>query len=173
MTSDTVLFCAKYLAERGYKAEDFDVLVRQSRKLKSDYNLVKKEPTSFFTELAEKLRELWPAGEKEGKYPWRDSVPNIRKRLMEMWFTRFKDKSYTMDQCLAAARHYLAQFDNDVTYMKILKYFILKQREIKDENGKITRYDESVLADILESGEYVTEMEVNMDNISEGEGILI
>lgn len=173
-TSKEVLFCAKYLSERGYNSQDFDELVQQSRTLKVDYNLVKKEPSTFFTELAEKLRDLWPAGEKDGMYPWRDSVPNLRKRLIELWATRFPDKSYSIDECLTVARKYLSQFQDDTKYMRVLKYFILKQKSIKDANGKDTHYDESILADMLESNKDTLPLEDNFvyDSTYE-EGVLI
>lgn len=44
---------------------------------------------SFFEELAERLREMWPPGEKDGKYPWRDSVGNLARRLELLWADRF------------------------------------------------------------------------------------
>ena len=172
--SQQVLFCARYLSERGYNSQDFDDLVNQSKKLKADYNLVKKEPTTFFTELAEKLRELWPAGEKDGMYPWRDSVPNLRKRLIELWATRFPDKTYSIEECLTVARKYLSQFQDDTKYMRVLKYFILKQKVIKDANGKDTHYDESIFADMLESNKDIlaAETEFTYDSTYE-EGVLI
>ncbi len=36
---------------------------------------------NFLRVVAKGLRELWPTGEKDGKWPWRDSVTNIEKRL--------------------------------------------------------------------------------------------
>ena len=173
--SDTCLFCARYLSERGYTSKDYEDMVAHLGELKVDYNLVRKEPSTFFTELAEKLRELWPPGEKEGKYPWRDSVPNLRKRLIELWVSRFNGKSYTIEQCLTVARKYLSNFQDDTRYMKVLKYFILKQKDIVDQNGKATHYDESILADMLESGEYLEPVEetIDYDNLSAEEGVLI
>lgn len=161
--SQQVLFCAKYLSERGYSSHDFDDLVEQSKKLKVDYNLVKKEPTTFFFELAEKLRELWPPGEKEGKYPWRDSVDNLRRRLMELWATKLAGKTFTVEECLVVARKYLSQFQHDTKYMMILKYFILKNGTSKFANMLLD--DEFIVTAVAEESEY--------DNISEGEGVLI
>ena len=110
-----------------------------------------KVPDSFFTEIAEGLRSLWPPGEKEGRYPWRDSVTNISKRLKFVWRQhRFRTK-YTKDDCLAAARRYLAQFeDGNIKYMQTLKYFVFKQEKNQDLNGKFSCTYKSTLADYLE-----------------------
>lgn len=105
----------------------------------------------FFETLANKLRELWPPGEKDGKYPWRDSVPNLVHRLEFLWKERnFKDK-YTLDDCLMAARRYLAQFETNVKYMQVLKYFIFKQNKLVATDGKITYTYKSSFGDLLES----------------------
>ena len=148
--SDEAVFCVKYLAERGYLSmdklteiamllDDFDV----------DFNLVRVKK-DFYTELAEALRKLWPPGEKDGKWPWRDSVPNLAKRLETLWISR-NLKNYTIDDCLTVARRYLAQFENNVKYMKILKYFIIKQGSVMQKDGLIRYTSESTLADMLES----------------------
>ena len=106
--------------------------------------------TTFFSTLAEKLRDLWPQGEKDGKYPWRDSTKNLRVRLEFLWKERkFKDK-YTLEQCLTAARRYLSQFETNTKYMQVLKYFIFKQGKIVGQDGKITYTYKSNLADLLE-----------------------
>lgn len=150
--SDEAIYCVKYLAERGYLnqeklteiamlLDDFDV----------DFNMVRIEK-DFFTRLAEALRPLWPAGEKDGKYPWRDSVANLSRRLYTLWNVR-NLKEYTIEQCLTVARRYLAQFETNAKYMRTLKYFILKQGEIIDKAGLIRRTNESIFADMLEGDE--------------------
>lgn len=150
--SDEAIYCVKYLAERGYLnqeklteiamlLDDFDV----------DFNMVRIEK-DFFTRLAEALRPLWPAGEKDGKYPWRDSVANLSRRLYTLWNVR-NLKEYTIEQCLTVARRYLAQYETNAKYMRTLKYFILKQGEIVDKAGLIRRTNESIFADMLEGDE--------------------
>ena len=105
---------------------------------------------SFFLELAEALRTLWPAGEKDGKWPWRDSVQNIKIRLELLWEVR-ELKDYTIDECLTVARRYLNQFEDSVKYMKTLKYFILRQNEkVSSTNGSTHYVNQSVFADMLE-----------------------
>ena len=122
--------------------------------LDDKFELVKiPKKIDFFDELAAKLRELWPAGEKDGKYPWRDSVPNLSKRLRMLWkerFPDFKENENSLEQCLTVARRYLSKFENDTKYMQTLKYFILKQEEIRKGDGHAIIINKSRFADMLE-----------------------
>lgn len=151
--SPEVKFCVRYLLNQGITAFNFGRVQLQLCSDDADFNLVP-VPSSqkdFFTELAEKMRELWPAGEKDGKYPWRDSVGNLSRRLQALWKDRgFGEK--TVEECLTVARRYLAQFEDNAKYMQTLKYFILKQDSIVDKNtGRIKYINKSVFADMLES----------------------
>lgn len=105
----------------------------------------------FLLKVAKGLRELWPSGEKDGKYPWRDSITNLVKRLEFIWTERDLGDKYTVEDCLRAGRRYLAQFQNDKKYMQILKYFIFKQEKsgISTKDGKITYTYSSKLVDFL------------------------
>lgn len=145
------IFCAKYLKENGYLSGDkLDELSALIDDLDVDFNLVRIRK-DYYTELAEKLRELWPSGNKDGKYPWRDSVKNLAYRLKYIWALRGL-KEYTVDDVLSVARKYLAQYENDATYMQTLPYFICKQKRATiDADGKIDYETKSVLADMLES----------------------
>lgn len=105
----------------------------------------------FFEQLAVALRDLWPSGEKDGKYPWRDSVPNLVKRLQFLWKDRQLADKYSIDDCLVAARRYLAQFETNVKYMQVLKYFIFKQNKLVGKDGRVTYTYKSTFADLLES----------------------
>ena len=105
----------------------------------------------FFEQLATALRDLWPSGEKDGKYPWRDSVPNLVKRLQFLWKDRQLADKYSIDDCLVAARRYLAQFETNVKYMQVLKYFIFKQNKLVGKDGRVTYTYKSTFADLLES----------------------
>lgn len=104
---------------------------------------------NYFKELAQKLRNLWPTGEKDGKYPWRDSVGNLVKRLQNLWTIR-ELEAYPIETCVSVAQRYLARFEQDAKYMKILKYYILKQGSITRIDGKIVHTNESLFADMLE-----------------------
>ena len=157
--SPEVKFCVKYLLNQGINSTNFVKVQLQLSSDDADFNLVP-VPSSqkdFFTELAEKMRELWPAGEKDGKYPWRDSVGNLSRRLQALWKDRgFGEK--TVEECLTVARRYLAQFEDNAKYMQTLKYFILKQDSIVDKNtGRIKYINKSVFADMLESNSVLEE----------------
>ena len=143
-------FCVRYLLNHGINSTNFTKVVRQLKPDDEKFDIVRvKDNFGFFDELAEKLRELWPPGEKDGKYPWRDSVNNLSRRLKTLWNDR-QLKDISIDDCLAVARRYLAQFEQNAKYMKILKYFILKQDKIILKDGRITYTNSSVFADMLE-----------------------
>lgn len=139
--------------EHGITSSSFDEVAASLSNKDAEFKLVKVPRKSFFEELAEKLRELWPPGEKDNKYPWRDSVPNLTKRLSLLWEQRFpdsKDNEHTLDQCLTVARRYLAQFEDNTKYMQTLKYFIMKQKSVVGKDGRISYINESKFADMLE-----------------------
>ena len=152
--SPEIKFCARYLRDHGISALDYSKIILALSPNDPTYTLVKQSGSNFFEELAEKLRELWPPGEKDGKYPWRDSVSNLSRRLRALWAERFptvKDGTYTIDECLTVARKYLAQFEDNAKYMMTLKYFIMKQDKIVNKNGHAIIINKSVFADMLES----------------------
>ena len=117
------------------------VLKVQEKILKSNDN--------YFTELATRLREMWPPGTKDGKFAWRDSVDNLVTRLQNLWDIRDL-KDYPIEFCLQVARRYLSKFENDTKYMCTLKYFILKQKHITQKDGSLKYISESKFADMLE-----------------------
>ena len=167
-------FCVRYLLEHGINSTNFTKVVLTLKNTDVKYELVKSTTkTSFFDELAGKLRELWPPGEKDGKWPWRDSVSNLSRRLETLWRDRgLKDK--TIDECLSAARKYLAQFEDNVKYMQTLKYFIMKQKSLVEKDGRIKYINESKFADILEGNSELAAMDdwndiLNGSTVDEGE----
>ena len=135
------------------------------------------EEKDFFEKVAVGLRNLWPTGEKDGKYPWRDSVTNLTKRLKFIWKERDIEDKYSVDDCLVAGRKYLSQFETDAKYMQVLKYFIFKTVKIPASDGKITYVYKSTFADILEGSkladiqnEWLSAFETS---ISDEQGVLI
>lgn len=172
------LFCIKHLRELGIDSSNFD----ENAKLLDvcdvpDFKMVKLEKSDFYEELAKQLRSMWPPGDKGNKYPWRDSVKNLKARLKLLWQYR-QMKDYTLDECLAVARRYLNQFENDTRYMMLLKYFIMKQKSVIDpRDGKITYIQESRFADMLEGKSDSDALENEWDSIlasaSVGEGELV
>lgn len=113
---------------------------------------IKKHPNpEFYPNLARELRKLWPPGMKEHKYPWRESVPSLVARL-EVLFSERDLFEYTLEDCLRAARIYLARYEDDASYMQTLKYFVLKQKTIRVDEHHVKYVNESKFADILEAG---------------------
>ena len=156
MISDDLKWCIKWLKMNGITGLDFEV---ESQCLDdfdiSNYKIVKVTGPDFFDELATKLREMWPKGEKDGKYSWRGSQKEIVDRLKMLWAMRFKERSFTLEQCLVAARKYLANYEDNVKYMRTLKYFILKQPKVVDvkDGSLMWGQKQSVFADFLENPE--------------------
>ena len=146
------LFCIKYLKERNLLSDD-DIkgMLDLLKEVDVNYKFVKVQP-DFYHDLATELRKLWPAGEKDGKYPWRDSVNNLAARLEALWQIRQLGE-YPIPVCLTVARRYLSNFENNAKYMKVLKYFILKQNKVVEANGHVKYMSESTFADMLERSE--------------------
>ena len=149
-TLSKVMFCLRYLRENGIDTpEMFSAYLSSVDNYDTEYALIEVKK-DFFTELADALRSLWPPGEKDGKYPWRDSSSNISARLQTLWAQR-NLKDYTKEQCLRVARKYLAQFEDNAKYMKTLKYWIFRQEKIVEKDGKVRYIYNSTFADMLES----------------------
>ena len=82
-------------------------------------------------QLAEKLRDIFPAGKKPGyAYTWRDSVSCITDRLKK-FFMKYGD--YSDEQVIEATKAYVASFNGNYTYMQLLKYFIWKNKVTGEE----------------------------------------
>lgn len=134
--------------------------------------------TDFFTDVATGLWHLWPSGEKDGKYAWKESVPNLVKRLKFIWHEQELGNNYSVEDCLRAGRRYISQFQNDTKYMQVLKYFIFKQTKLVSKiDGKITYSYKSTLADFLEDKTAQEEFSFTEETESEvmlvGQGELI
>ncbi len=76
--------------------------------------------------LANKMREIFPAGKKPGyAYTWRDSPSCIADRLKK-FFLKYGD--YPDDRIIQVTKDYVASFNGNYTYMQLLKYFIWKNK---------------------------------------------
>lgn len=75
--------------------------------------------------LAEKLRELYPEGKKQGtQYYWRDSNSVIVKKLKAL-VKKYGD-CFTDEQAVNATKKYVESFNGNYQFMQLLKYFISK-----------------------------------------------
>ena len=120
--------------------------------LESDAEIPKDNDLNY---LVGQLREIFPKGIKTGSAAWRGNKREITLRLQK--FFKIYDK-YTDEEIIAATKKYVESFNGNYTYMRILKYFILKDEVKIGEEGN--RYVEQVseLANFLEN-----EMEQSQD----------
>lgn len=98
----------------------------------SDKNVIDKD--SEFIELATELREIYPAGRKDGTtYMWRGTTAEVAKKLK----TLVVKYGYTINRedVLKATKEYVNSFNGNYRYMQLLKYFILKS--VKDADGNV------------------------------------
>lgn len=87
----------------------------------------KQEPDERLIQLATRLKEIFPKGRKDGtSYYWADGVALIARRL-KLFFKKYGD-TYTDKQIIQATSKYVEGFNGDYTYMRLLKYFILKEK---------------------------------------------
>lgn len=87
-----------------------------------------------FNSLANKLRELFPKGNKAGtNYNWRGSTAEIARKLKNL-VVRYGCR-FTDEEAIEATKAYVASFNGDYKYMKLLKYFLLKTP--RNNNGDV------------------------------------
>ena len=80
-----------------------------------------------FTELAQKMMDLFPLGKKPGtSYVWRGNLPMITRRLNQLW--EKSGATFTDEEAIAATEAYIKDHERDQSYMRILKYFIFKNQ---------------------------------------------
>jgi hypothetical protein len=79
----------------------------------------------FYTKVANKLRELYPKGNKPGTlYNWRGSTAEIARKLKNL-VVKYNCR-FTEEEAITATKSYVSSFNGDYKYMKLLKYFLLK-----------------------------------------------
>lgn len=92
------------------------------------------EPQDKLTELATKLKTIFPKGKKDGtSYYWSDGIPLIIRRL-KLFFKKYGN-DFTNDQIIQATEKYVEGFNGSYQYMRLLKYFIFKEKV--GANGEI------------------------------------
>ena len=92
------------------------------------------EPQDKLAELATKLKAIFPKGKKDGtNYYWSDGVPLIIRRL-KLFFKKYGN-DFTNEQIIQATEKYVEGFNGSYQYMRLLKYFIFKEKV--GANGEI------------------------------------
>ncbi len=100
----------------------------------SDKNVIDKDEK--FTSLASELREIYPAGRKEGtSYMWRGTTAEIAKKLKTL-VVKY-GYSFSREDVIKATKEYVSSFNGNYRYMQLLKYFILKSVKDADDNVDI------------------------------------
>lgn len=85
------------------------------------------EPQDRLIRLATKLKEIFPKGKKDGtNYYWAEGVALIVRRL-KLFFKKYGNK-FTDEQIVQAAEKYVQGFNGSYQYMRLLKYFIFKEK---------------------------------------------
>lgn len=85
------------------------------------------EPQDKLDSLATKLKGIFPKGKKDGtNYYWAEGVALIVRRL-KLFFKKYGN-DFTDEQITIAAEKYVQSFNGNYQYMKLLKYFIFKEK---------------------------------------------
>lgn len=104
---------------------------------------------SELTPLAEKLMALMPQCKKENTpYYFKCNKREVVLKLKK--FFKLYGK-YTEDEIIDATQKYVNSFNGDYTYMRLLKYFILKEERKMNVDGIVSVEETSTLATLLES----------------------
>ena len=151
------------LIKKGYITADRDDLFQQigwriTRKGAEIIDSVimdsdkKQESGARLISMATKLKEVFPKGKKDGtNYYWAEGVALIERRL-KLFFKKygtslkelFPDESilekdewdcFIETKIIEAANSYVSSFNGNYKYMKLLKYFIFKEKT--GANGEI------------------------------------
>ena len=151
------------LWNKGYLVKEDNNFSLSTFKVERLQNIISESSNSTDTNnkaetLATKLRMLFPAGYKESliggvvrKYSWRDSDRIISQRL-KTFFRRYGNK-WSDEEIISATRRYVEDNKNDTTFMKILKYFIFKDKGRQDGEGKGYIDESSDLLTYLENND--------------------
>lgn len=131
------------LIEKGYITAERDSLFQQNgwRVTRKGNELIdsvvldseksEKSDTEILI-LAGRLKEVFPAGRKDGTSNyWAEGKALIAKRL-KAFFKKYGTE-FTDDQIVNAAKKYVESFNGNYQFMRTLKYFIFKDRDIAGE----------------------------------------
>lgn len=112
--------------------------------------------------LAEELMALMPPGKMPGTvYYYKCNKREIILKLKK--FTKLYGQ-YSFEDIKNATKRYVDSFNGNYTYMKLLKYFILKEERAVDAEGKGYVDEKSTLATMLENPD-----NINISNNDIGE----
>lgn len=102
--------------------------------------------------IAAKLMAIFPKGKKDGTNTyWRGNLKDTKLKLKK--FFKLYGSAYTEEDLVSATQKYVDSFNSNFNYMRVLKYFILK--EVKKMSAEGVNYVEEVsdLATFIENEE--------------------
>lgn len=101
-------------------------------------------------ELALELMKVFPKEKKAGTcHYFRGNKKDISLKLKK--FFKLYGNQYSNEQIINAAKNYVASFNGNYSYMRILKYFIWKDERKINEEGKAYIEETSDLATWIEN----------------------
>ena len=108
------------------------------------------QPPERLENLAIQLAEIFPKEKKAGTCHYfrgnkKDTILRLKK-----FFKRYGNK-FTDEQILEAAKNYVASFNGNYHYMRVLKYFIWKDAKKEDADGNLYVDETSDLATLIEN----------------------
>lgn len=116
----------KVILSDNTKEEVFNILI--------DSDKLVENKQDEFTTLANELKEIFPEGRKAGTtYSWRGSTAEIARKLKNL-VVKYNCQ-FTREEAIEATKAYVASFNGDYKYMKLLKYFLLKTP--RNNNGDV------------------------------------
>lgn len=116
-----------------------DILMESTGKTESEDRLVA---------LAKKMREVYPDGKMPGtSYYYRCNVKEVASKMKRFFLDH---GNYTDDEIVEATRKF-AEANRGNKYIPLLKYFISKQKTVRDEYGVGHIEEVSELASYLEN----------------------
>lgn len=131
-----------YLITQRWNSVCDDILLSADSSVPSDDRLEK---------LSLQLMELYPKGKKEGTSTyWRGNKREIRERLQK--FFKLYGEKYSDEVILTATSKYVEGFNGQYNFMRVLKYFIWKDKIVRDsESSKGSVVECSDLATYIEN----------------------
>lgn len=99
--------------------------------------------------LAIKMKDAYPKGKMPGTpYYYQCNTREIMLKLKK-FFNIYGN--YTDDDIVSATKRFVASFNGNYRYLPLIKYFILKNKPVQDEDGTNHMVEYSSLADYLEN----------------------
>ena len=142
----------KYYITQHWRDEIDEILIESSGTIDNEERLKK---------LAEEMQKCFPKGKMPGTaYYYRCNAREIIQKLKK-FFAQYGD--YPDDEIIDATKRFVASFQGNYRYMPLIKYFIMKNKTVADEDGENHITEVSELASYLENKEEEGAVVTNSD----------